>query len=271
MAEHTLIIGERINPTGRPRLAEQLAKGDLETALADARAQAEAGADVIDVNVGVPGVDEVPLLERAALEVAEATGLPVCIDSSDPAALAAVLPALPEGTFVNSVTGDAEALEVLLPPVAESGAMLIAMAKDMSGIPETADDRIEVARRIVEAAAGHGIPPERILIDFLTLPVATDPGSAVLACECIRRAGKELGAGTVLGASNISFGMPTRNILNSAFLAMAVEAGLTAAILNPLEEGVVQAVLAADVIAGRDPRGRRFLKDFRARRAAPRD
>lgn len=269
-AGHTLIIGERINPTGRPRLAEQLEAGNLEMALADARAQAEAGADVIDVNVGVPGVDEAPLLTRAALEVAEATGLPACIDSSEAAALARALETLPGGTFVNSVTGDADALQALLPAVASRAAVLIGMAKDMSGIPETAQGRIDVARRIVDAASTHGIPPDHVLIDFLALPVATDPGSAALTLECIRRAGPELGVGTVLGASNISFGMPTRNILNAAFLSMAVEAGLNAAILNPLEEGVAQAVLAADVLAGRDPHGRRFLKDYRARRATPR-
>ncbi len=262
---HTIIIGERINPTGRPKLAAELAGGGLEMALAEASAQAQAGADVIDVNVGAPGVDEAELLPRLALEVHRVTGLAVCADSSDPAALSAALAVLPEGSLVNSVTGDDDSLETVLPAAAERRAVVIGMAKDRAGIPADARGRLDIARRIVERAGRYGIEPGRVLIDFLTLPVATETGSARLTLECIRAAA-ELGAGTVLGASNVSFGMPTRNLLNAAFLAMAVEAGLTAAIVNPLEPGIVQAVLAADVLVGRDGMGRRYLKDFRQRR-----
>jgi 5-methyltetrahydrofolate--homocysteine methyltransferase len=265
---YTLIVGERINPTGRPGLAAALVEGRLDLALSEARAQAEAGADVIDVNVGAPGVDETALLPRLAREVAEATGLTVCVDSSDPAALREALAVLPAGTLVNSVTGDEESLAEVVPAAAGAGAVLIGMAKDRKGIPESVEGRLEIARRIVERAGAHGIGPERILVDFLTLPVATDPDSTRLTLECIRRSG-DLGIGTILGASNVSFGMPTRHILNAAFLAMAVEAGLTAAIVNPLEPGVVQAILAADVLAGRDAHGRRFLGDYRKRRRGP--
>lgn len=262
---HTIIIGERINPTGRPRLAASLVEGSLDLALAEARAQAEAGADVIDVNVGAPGVDEAALLPRLALEVYESTGLTVCADSSDPAALREALAVLPEGSLVNSVTGDEDSLATVLPAAAERRSVVIGMAKDHAGIPADAQGRMGIARRIVEKAGGYGIEPGRILMDFLTLPVATDADSARLTLECIRMAG-ELGVGTVLGASNVSFGMPTRNILNAAFLAIAVEAGLIAAIVNPLEPGIVQSILAADVLTGRDAMGRRYLKDFRQRR-----
>jgi 5-methyltetrahydrofolate--homocysteine methyltransferase len=266
IGKHTLVIGERINPTGRARLAAQIAEGDLDMVVNEARAQAEAGADIIDVNVGAPGVDECVLLPQAALAVFEATALPVCIDSSDPHALKIALQGLPEGTLVNSVTGDADVLDDLLPVISACGAYVIGMTKDHSGIPMALEDRLAICRRIVERAAAYDIPPERLLIDFLTMPVASEPDSVGVTLECIRRAREEMGVGSVLGASNISFGMPTRQIINSVFLALAIESGLTAAIVNPLEEGIVQSILAADMLCGRDPRGRRFLSDYRARR-----
>ncbi|MHB8781573.1 MAG: dihydropteroate synthase [Candidatus Geothermincolia bacterium] len=266
LGDFTLVIGERINPTGRAALAAELAEGKLDMLLADAASQAAAGADIIDVNVGAAGIDETVLLPRAALAVSEATGLPVCVDSSDPKALSAALAVLPEGTFVNSVTGDSEVLDELLPAAAASGALVIGMTKDHSGIPLELEDRLTVCRRIVEAAGSHGVPPERLLIDFLTMPVASEPGSVSTTLECIRRASTEMGVGSVLGASNISFGMPARPIINSVFLTLAIASGLSAAIVNPMEAGVVQSILAADMLCGRDPRGRRYLTDYRARR-----
>jgi 5-methyltetrahydrofolate--homocysteine methyltransferase len=267
IGRHTLIIGERINPTGRAGLAAELKEGRLDLVIADALAQAEAGADVIDVNVGAPGVSEAELLPQAARAVREATGLPVCIDSSDAAALGAALAALPgEDTVVNSVTADAEMMEALIPMVAEKGAVLIGITKDHSGIPATVEERMGMALRIVERARAYGIPGERILIDFLALPIATDPESANITLRCIEKAQIKLRVGTVLGASNISYGMPTRSIINAAFLSMAIKAGLCGALVNPLEGGIVQTILAADMLAGRDPMGRRFLKDYRARR-----
>ncbi len=264
----TLIVGERINPTGRRKLAEELREGRLDTVLAEAKAQAEAGAEVIDVNVGAPGVDEVLLLPEAALAVREATGLPVCVDSSDVEALRAALAVLPgEDTLVNSVTGDVETMHSLLPAVAESGAFLVGLSKDRSGIPRTAEERLAVAGRILETAERYGIGRERVLIDFLAMPVATGEEAAGVTLSCIERAGREWGIGTILGASNVSFGMPDRRVINAVFLAMAIGRGLSAALVNPLEEGVIQAILAADMLAGRDPMGRRFIRDFRRRKA----
>ncbi len=266
IGKKTLIIGERINPTGRQRLARELAAGNLEYVVEEARAQAEAGADIIDVNVGAPGINEAELLPRLALAVQEATGLPVCVDSSDPAALQAALEAVAEGSLVNSVTGDAEVMDQLLPAVAASNALVVAITKDHAGIPQAFEERMAMARRIVARAADFGIGPERILVDFLTMPVAAEPDSAGVTLDCIAAATAEMGVGTVLGASNISFGMPTRNIVNAAFLAMCIRSGLSAAIVNPLEEGIVQTILAADMLTGRDSRGRKFLADYRARR-----
>ncbi len=262
----TLIIGERINPTGRQRLAAELKAGNLEYVVEEARAQADAGADIIDVNVGAPGVNEAELLPRVARAVQEATGLPVCVDSSDVDALVAALTVVPEGSLVNSVTGDAVVVDRLLPAVAEAGALVVAITKDHAGIPMAFEDRMAMARRIVARAADFGIGPERILVDFLTMPAASEPDSAAVTLDCIAQASREMGVGSVLGASNISFGMPTRHIVNAVFLAMCIRSGLSAAIVNPLEQGIVQTILAADMLVGRDPRGRKFLTDYRARR-----
>ncbi len=262
---HTIIIGERINPTGRPRLAEALKGGNLEVVVEEARLQAEAGAEVVDVNVGTPGIDEAALLPEAVGAVREAVGLPVCADSSSPAALRAVLRLYPD-VMINSVTAEPSFLEDLLPAVAESEARLVGITKDRTGIPATAEERLALAERIIERASDFGIAAERILLDFLTVPVATEPLSAVVTLECIRAARDRWGSCTVLGASNISFGLPARPTVNAAFLAMAVHAGLSAAIVNPLEPGIVQTILAADMLAGRDRMGRRFLTDYRTRR-----
>ncbi len=267
LGDHTLIIGERINPTGRPALAAELKTKGVDMVIADAQAQARAGAEIIDVNVGAAGVDEIEMLPRAALAVRQATGLPISLDSSDAAALRAALKQLPgEDTLVNSVTADEDMMDQLLPDVAESGAFIIGITKDREGIPTSVEKRLELAHRIVQRAAEFGIAAERILIDFLTIPVATDSQSANVTLACIERSRPELGVGTVLGASNISFGMPTRNVINASFLSMAIKAGLSAAIVNPLEEGVVQAILAADMLMGHDAMGRRFLQDYRQRR-----
>lgn len=265
IGKKTLIIGERINPTGREKLAGELKVGSLDMMIADAKRQAEAGADVIDVNVGAPGINEAELLPRAVAVVYRETGLPVCADSADPSALRAALGEAPE-LIINSTTADPGFMDGLIPAVAESDALLVGITKDHTGIPKTVDERLEMASRIIKRAEGAGVPRERLLIDMLTVPVSTEPEAADITLECIRRATQELGVGTLLGASNISFGMPTRGIINSAFLSMAIHAGLTAAIVNPLEEGTVQSILAADLLSGRDMMGRRFLADFRKRR-----
>ncbi len=263
----TLIIGERINPTGRARLAEELREGKLDKALADAAAQAEAGADYIDVNVGAPGVDEAALLPRLVLEVAEHTGLPVCVDSADPVALAAALAAyrVPEA-IVNSVTADDESMDAVLPLVAETGCQVIAMTKDSRGIPATAEERLERAERIVERAATYAIPPQKILVDCLTIPAATEAEAAGVTLRAISLIREKLGCPVALGASNVSFGMPERTVINSAFLCLAVEAGLAAAIVNPLEPNLVLSIRAVDFLLGKDRMGRAYLKHYRARK-----
>lgn len=262
----TLIIGERINPTGRPRLAAELMAENLEYVVQEARAQAAAGADIIDVNVGAAGIDEVALLPRAAAAVHEATGLTVCLDSSDIGALKAALQAVPEGSLVNSVTGDEDMMNEVLPVAAERNAVVVGITKDLNGIPFAFDERMAMAGRIVERAASYGIDPNRLLIDFLTMPVASDPDSADVTLRCIKAGMAQWGIGTVLGASNISYGMPARGVINSSFMSICVQAGLSAAIVNPLEPGLVPTILAADMLCGLDKRGRRFLADYRARR-----
>ena len=263
--DRTLIIGERINPTGRGRLSEELVEGKLDFLVEEAVRQAQAGADAIDVNVGAPGVDEIELLPRAVSAVYKATELPVCADSSEPEALLAALKSAPE-LIVNSTTADRAFMDRLVPEVARAEAALIGITKDGAGIPPTAQARLELASSIVERATAEGITKDRLLIDFLTVPISTEPESAALTLECVARGKAELGVKSVLGASNISYGMPARNILNASFVSMAVFAGLSAAIVDPLEPGVAQAVLAADVLAGKDRMGRRFLADYRKRR-----
>jgi 5-methyltetrahydrofolate--homocysteine methyltransferase len=261
---HTLLIGERINPTGRKALAEKLAAGDLDIVAAEARAQAEAGCDFIDVNVGAPGVDEVALLRKAAPLAASESGLPVCVDSSDPAALVAALADASPGWMVNSVTGDDEHIDTVLPAAVKAGAYVIGMAKDHTGIPETVSDRMKMAEKIALRCDGFGLSRSMLLIDFLTLPVATSAGSTAVTLECLGRARDELGCRTVLGASNVSFGMPIRSFINSAFLSMAIASGLDAAIIDPLNEAIVSSILASDVLAGKDRMSRRLLKWHRS-------
>ena len=263
----TVIIGERINPTGRARLAEELREGKLDKALSDAAAQAEAGADYIDVNVGAAGVDEVDLLPRLVQAVAAETGLPVCVDSADPAALAAALKVydVPQA-IVNSVTADDESMDAVLPLVGERGCYVIAMTKDKEGIPATAAERRAKAERILERASSFGIPPQRVLVDCLTLPAATDTDATIVTLGAITEIREKLGCPVVLGASNISFGMPERPVLNSIFLGLAVQAGLAAAIVNPLEEDLVLSIRAADFLTGKDRMGRAYLRYYRARK-----
>lgn len=263
----TAIIGERINPTGRRRLAEELKEGGFDLALSDARAQAEAGADYIDVNVGAPGVDEVDMLPRLVVAVVEETGLPACIDSADPAALAAALNAYgsPEA-LVNSITADEESMASVLPLVAEQGCYVIAMTKDRAGIPPTADGRLSLAERMLERALELGIPRERVLFDCLTIPAATETEAASVTLSSIEMIAGELGCPVALGASNISFGMPERPSINASFLSMAIRAGLRAAIVNPLEPGLVLSLRAADFLLGRDRMGRAYLKYYRGRK-----
>ena len=264
----TVLIGERINPTGKKRLAAALGEGDLEVVRKEALAQVEAGADVLDVNVGAAGVDEVDLLPRAVRVVMETVDVPVCIDSADVNALRAALAVhkelAPEGKpLINSVNGEEERLEKVLPLVAEYGAAVIGLAMDDDGIPAESAKRLAVARKIVERAGALGIPPEDILVDCLALTVGADSQAGVVSLGAMRMVREELGVNMTLGASNVSFGLPEREVINWAFLAMAIQNGLNCPIVNVAE--VRPAILAADLLLGRDEYAMRYIKAYKKR------
>jgi 5-methyltetrahydrofolate--homocysteine methyltransferase len=260
------IIGERINPTGRKRFAEELRGGDLSTVVADTHAQAEAGADVLDVNAGIPLVDEAELLQTMLTTIQANTDLPLCIDSSVIEALDAGLSVYEGKALVNSVTGEDERLEEILPLVARHGAAVIGLANDETGIPETPQQRLEIATKIVKAAGDHGIPPEDVVIDPLAMTVGADTDAVSVTLEAIRLIRAELGVNMSLGASNVSFGLPQRHVLNAAFLPMAMAAGLTSAIMSTAPV-CVESVRAADLLLGHDPWGASWIAAHRARQA----
>jgi 5-methyltetrahydrofolate--homocysteine methyltransferase len=260
------IIGERINPTGRKIFAEELRGGDLSTVTKDAVAQTEAGADMLDVNAGIPLVDEAELLQKMLRTVQAASDLPICIDSSVIEALEAGLSVYEGKALVNSVTGEDDRLEEILPLVAKHGAAVIGLANDETGIPETPQKRLEIATKIVKAAGDHGIPPEDVVIDPLAMTVGADTEAVTITLETIRLIRENLGVNMSLGASNVSFGLPDRHALNAAFLPMAMEAGLTSAIMSTAPV-VVDGVRAADLLLGHDPWGARWIAAHRARKA----
>ena len=247
-----VIIGERINPTGRKRLAAEMAAGDFSRVISDAEAQVAAGAHVLDVNAGVPLVDEAELLAEAIRLIQETVDVPLCIDSSVVKALQAGLEAAEGKPLVNSVTGEEERLEAVLPLVAEAGAAVIGISNDETGISYDPRERFAVAKKIVERAEQYGIPREDVLIDPLAMPVGAVQGAGGHLFAIVRMVQEELGCNTVCGASNISFGLPNRQALNATFIAMAIAAGMTCAITNPLEAEIKNAILAADVMLGRD-------------------
>jgi 5-methyltetrahydrofolate--homocysteine methyltransferase len=259
----TVIIAERINPTGKKRLSEDFSQGKFDVLAQEALSQKEAGADILDVNVAASGVDEITILPKAVLKVLEVSGLPVCIDSSNPEALKKALEVYPYKALVNSVTGQEKSLKTVLPLVKKFGASVVGLTMDDSGIPKTADRRFDVAKRIMKAAESYGIPKEDIVIDCLCLAQAAETNSAVVTLEALARVSRELGVATVLGVSNISFGMPHRKIINLSFLAQAISQGLNAAIVDPTIKGVVETILASDFLAGRDPHGKRYLEYYR--------
>jgi 5-methyltetrahydrofolate--homocysteine methyltransferase len=260
------IIGERINPTGRKVFAEALRNGDLSTVTVDAIAQTEAGADMLDVNAGIPLVDEADLLQQMLRTVQDATDLPICIDSSVIEALEAGLAVYEGKALVNSVTGEDERLEEILPLVAKHGAAVVALANDETGIPETPQQRLEIATKIVKVAGDYGIKPEDIVIDPLAMTVGAATDAVTITLETIRLIREHLGVNMSLGASNVSFGLPDRHALNAAFLPMAMEAGLTSAIMSTAPV-VVESVRAADLLLGHDPWGARWIAAHRARKA----
>jgi 5-methyltetrahydrofolate--homocysteine methyltransferase len=261
------IIGERINPTGRKKLAEDLKNGDFSTVVADTRSQVDAGADMLDVNAGIPLVDEAELLQHMLRTVQGEADIPLCIDSSVIEALEAGLSVYEGKALVNSVTGEDERLDEILPLVARHGAAVIGLANDETGIPETPQQRLDIARKIVSAAGDHGIGPEDVIIDPLAMTVGAATDAVTTTLETIRRIRDELGVNMCLGASNVSFGLPQRHVLNAAFLPMAMAAGLTSAIMSTAPV-VVESVRAADLLLGHDPWGGNWIAAHRARQAA---
>jgi 5-methyltetrahydrofolate--homocysteine methyltransferase len=262
------IIGERINPTGRARLTQEITAGDMSTVRADAVAQVGAGARVLDLNAGVPGFDEPAMLSSVVKAVLEVVDVPLCIDSSTPEALEAAVPLARGKVLINSVTAEPHSLERLLPLVKKYGAAVIGMANDEDGISMDPQVRLNAARTILGAAADHGIAPEDVIIDPLTMPIGAAPDAATAMFETIRLIRDELGVNVSCGASNISFGMPDRQRIDATFLTMSVIAGMNSAITNPLHRSVAKAMLAADLLLGRDPFGSSWIARHRAEQPA---
>ncbi len=259
-----VVIGERINPTGRALLSAEMAAGDYHRVRADAVAQVEAGAAMLDVNAGIPMADEPGILAEAVRQVQAVVDVPLSIDSSIVAALEAGLEAYDGKPLVNSVTGEEERLESVLPLVARYGAAVVAITNDESGISQDPDVRFDVARTIVRRAADHGILASDIVVDPLVMPIAAVSAAGRDVMALVGRLRRELGVNTTCGASNISFGLPNRGGINAAFLAMAIGAGLTSAITNPLEPDILRTVLAGDVLTGNDANCAAWIRRHRA-------
>lgn len=260
------IIGERINPTGRKMLAEEMKAGDFSRVEADAVAQVAAGASILDVNAGIPLADEPAILASTIKLVQSLVDVPLSIDSSIVEALEAGLSVYQGKALVNSVTGEDEQMERVLPLVAKHGAAVVAITNDETGISEDPDVRFAVAKKIVSRAADYGIGHEDIVVDPLVMPIGAMRYAGRQVFSLVRRLREELGVNTTCGASNISFGLPNRPGINSAFLTMAIASGMTSAITNPLESEVRTAILAADVLAGNDPDCAKWI---RVHRVAP--
>jgi 5-methyltetrahydrofolate--homocysteine methyltransferase len=258
-----VIIGERINPTGRKLLAEEMRNGDFSRVEADAIAQVEAGAHMLDVNAGIPLADEPAILAKTVQLVQSITDVPLSIDSSIVDALAAGLEVYQGKALVNSVTGEEERLEAVLPLVAKHGAAVVAISNDETGISEDPDVRFAVAEKIVNRAADFGIPSEDVVVDPLVMPIGAMPTAGRQVFQLTARLREELKVNTTVGASNISFGLPQRIGINAAFLTMAAASGLTSAITNPLEPEIRQAVMAANVLNGVDPDCVGWIKAYR--------
>jgi len=254
------IIGERINPTGRKLLAKEMAAGDLSRVEKDAVAQVAAGAHVLDVNAGIPLIDEPAVLAEAIKLVQSVTDVPISIDSSVVEALKRGLEVVEGKALVNSVTGEDERLESVLPLVKKHGAAVIAICNDETGISEDPNVRFQVAKKIVERAQDHGIPKEDVVVDPLIMPVGAIPTAGRQVFDLLRRINQELGVNTTGGASIVSFGMPNRHVINAHFLSMAISHGLTSAITNPLEETLKHSVLVSDLLMGHDENAGAWIK-----------
>ena len=258
-----VVIGERINPTGRKLLAEEMKAGNLDRVVKDAVAQVEAGAQMLDVNAGVPLADEPGILAESIQLVQSVTDVPLCIDSSIIEALEAGLSVYQGKALLNSVTGEEERLEIILPMVKKHGAAVIGISNDDSGISEDINVRYEVAKKIVERAIDHGIPKEDVVIDPLVMPIGAINQAGKQVLELVKRLREELKVNTTCGASNLSFGLPNRHGLNATFLPMAISSGMPCAITNPMDKEIMQAVRGANVIIGQDPECNAWIKQYR--------
>lgn len=258
-----VVIGERINPTGRKLLAEEMKAGDYSRVEADALAQVAAGAQVLDVNAGIPLADEPTILAQSIKLVQSITDVPLSIDSSIVAALEAGLEAYEGKALLNSVTGEEERLEQVLPLVKKHGCAVIAISNDDTGISEDINVRFEVAKKIVERAADYGIPAADIVVDPLVMPIGAINSAGLQVMDLVRRLRTELKVNTTCGASNLSFGLPNRNGLNAAFISMAISSGMTSAITNPLHAELMQAVRGANVVMGNDPECAQWINAYR--------
>ncbi len=256
-----VIIGEKINPTGRKILAGKIKEGDYEYVRGLAIKQVEAGADILDVNVGVPGLDEVAVLPEVAKIVAESVDTPLCLDSANHEALAAALAVLPGKPLVNSVNGEEKSLNAVLPVVGEHGVSVIGLTMDDDGIPNDAETRVAIAEKIIERAAKLGIGIEDIVIDPLVLTVGADSNAAAVTLQTVQLLKKEFGVNINLGASNVSFGLPDRHTVNQAFLSLAMGEGATCAITDPIK--LASTIRATDLLMGRDTYGTRYISYWR--------
>jgi 5-methyltetrahydrofolate--homocysteine methyltransferase len=257
----TVIIGERINPTGRKKLAEAFRSGNLEIVREEAQAQIQAGAEVIDINVGAAGVNDIELLPQAVLMAMEAVDAPLSIDTPNPEALREALKVYKGKPLINSVNGEERSLEKVLPLVAEYKTAVIALTMDEAGIPGDPQGRLEVAKKIIKRAESYGIPPEDILIDCLAMTVGADHKAAKVTLDSIRLVKKELGVNLTLGASNVSFGLPEREAVNNAWLPMVIAMGVNAPIVNAAKAR--QAIIVADLLMGRDEYAMRYIDFYR--------
>ena len=263
--EPFVIIGERINPTGRKLLAAEMKSGDFSRVEKDAISQVNAGAHMLDVNAGIPLADEPALLAKAIKIVQAVTDVPLSIDSSIVAALESGLSVYQGKALVNSVTGEEDRLETVLPLVAKYGAAVVAISNDETGISEDPDVRFEVARKIVNRASDYGISPEDVVVDPLVMPIGAINSAGKQIIHLVRRLRNELKVNTTCGASNVSFGLPNRNGINAAFLTMAIGSGMTSAITSPLHPEVMQAILGANVMMGKDPHCSNWISCYRDR------
>ena len=264
-----VMIGERINPTGRKLLAEEMKNGDFSRVEADALSQVAAGAHMLDVNAGIPLADEPALLCEAIRLVQSVTDVPLSIDSSIIDALEAGIAAYDGKPLINSVTGELEVMERVLPLVAKSGAAVVAISNDETGISEDPDVRFEVAKRIVSVANDFGIPTADVVVDPLVMPIGAMGNAGQQVFRLVRRLREELGVNTTCGASNVSFGLPNRHAITGTFLAMAIGAGMTSAIMNPLHSEVKSAVIGADVLMGNDQNCANWIRVHRDSDATP--